>query len=452
VQEFVSLGADIYARDVNGDTVLHIAASRGIAWLLVYFHLQLKMDANDRNARGRTPLHIAALEHQEQIAWLLSNWTSDIDARDGENMTPLHFAALANNYRIVRHLLMSGASRMVEDDQGMTPSDIAMLVRAFDLVKVLNEPSCLAKINPIKAPIKPIKQSKLLFVFFHILFALRYLLVFFFVLPGLSEEFLFTSCFLMAVNSLLYLWVSNKNPGYVESVPDHDLLYLYSIYNMESVCPSCETKRHSSTRHCQHCGKCVKKFDHHCPWINNCVGAGNHRLFTVFIVMLLLDFVYHCALGALDYAEMLPESNVVYHDFFKSTAIVRSRRNIGLAVAILCGICSFPVTSLCLVQIGNLLTGKTTHQRFAHKKATENEPLNTKVTEELPFRVTSSDTSSILIPPNENDFAFFSGTTLTAGALSRDRIKISLRPRCFGLCVNREVTMEDSQDLMLATT
>lgn len=182
------------------------------------------------------------------------------------------------------------------------------------------------------------------------------------------------------------------------------------------------------------------------------MGAGNHGLFTLFIVMLLLDFVYHCGLGALDYAGMLPERHVVYHDFFKDTEIVQSRRNIGLAVAILCGICALPVTSLCLVQIGNLLTGKTTHQRFAHKKKTDNLPLDAKVTEELPIRASGSDTSSILIPPNENDFAFFSGTTLTAGGLSRDRIKISLRPRCFGLCVNREVTFEDSQDLMLATS
>lgn len=169
--------------------------------------------------------------------------------------------------------------------------------------------------------------------------------------------------------------------------------------------------------------------------------------------MLLLDFVYHCGLGALDYAEMLPERHVVYHDFFKNTGIADNRRNIGLAVAILCGICALPVTSLCLVQFGNLITGKTTHQRFAHnKKKAENLPLDAKMTEELPIRASGTDTSSILIPPNENDFAFFSGTTLTAGGLSRDRIKISLRPRCFGLCVNREVTFEDSQDLVLAST
>ncbi|KAJ4480870.1 zf-DHHC-domain-containing protein [Lentinula aciculospora] len=34
--------------------------------------------------------------------------------------------------------------------------------------------------------------------------------------------------------------------------------------------------------HCRACGTCVLKYDHHCPWIGQCVGARNHKFFINF--------------------------------------------------------------------------------------------------------------------------------------------------------------------------
>ena len=36
------------------------------------------------------------------------------------------------------------------------------------------------------------------------------------------------------------------------------------------------------------CHRCVERFDHHCPWINNCVGVRNHNYFLVYITSQLL--------------------------------------------------------------------------------------------------------------------------------------------------------------------
>mmetsp|Transcript_26150 Transcript_26150/g.65383 ORF Transcript_26150/g.65383 Transcript_26150/m.65383 type:complete len:174 (+) Transcript_26150:817-1338(+) len=36
-------------------------------------------------------------------------------------------------------------------------------------------------------------------------------------------------------------------------------------------------------KHCGYCGRCVERFDHHCPWVNNCVGIGNNRALVVFL-------------------------------------------------------------------------------------------------------------------------------------------------------------------------
>ncbi|EER16449.1 zinc finger protein DHHC domain containing protein, putative, partial [Perkinsus marinus ATCC 50983] len=52
------------------------------------------------------------------------------------------------------------------------------------------------------------------------------------------------------------------------------------------VCVICRVTHTLRSRHCKECRRCVDRLDHHCPWIDNCVGIRNQRSFYLFLLVL----------------------------------------------------------------------------------------------------------------------------------------------------------------------
>ena len=60
-------------------------------------------------------------------------------------------------------------------------------------------------------------------------------------------------------------------------------------------CFECQFYRPFRAVHCDICGTCSLKLDHHCPWVGNCIAKRNYKYFLLFvnsICLLILSTVF----------------------------------------------------------------------------------------------------------------------------------------------------------------
>jgi DHHC palmitoyltransferase len=80
-------------------------------------------------------------------------------------------------------------------------------------------------------------------------------------------------------------------------------------------------------------GRCIVKFDHYCPWVNNAIGVLNHKFFCLFLFYTALSCVVSLLLLFLHYIHCIPYNH--YHNENNETNMnMNSASSVGEAVPV----------------------------------------------------------------------------------------------------------------------
>ncbi|XP_034948859.1 palmitoyltransferase Hip14 isoform X2 [Chelonus insularis] len=339
-------GADPTLRDSEGFACIHLAAQFGHTGIVAYL-VAKGINPNDPDRSSMTPLMWSAFKVNRldptRLLLVLGASHSLTDIIHGN--TALHWAIIAKNNTAIHTLITHGASLDVPNSQHETPMTLLRphigaewlgptisqeirerlgRTRAWCRDKRIRWYCMVSTPFIVFYLIGMIFQSNLDYLIKLGAFLILYIAVY------LAKNYLFddrlfhilpmsiylatkmwiyvTWIFWLGIHAAWYLWLLivvgsvplwicflrswRGDPGIISATHEDKLNTIVELaetggFEPHGFCTSCLVRRPIRSKHCSTCDRCVARFDHHCPWINNCIGAHNHKYFLGFLISLL---------------------------------------------------------------------------------------------------------------------------------------------------------------------
>eukprot|EP00753_Platysulcus_tardus_P002997 PLAT12149.1.p1 GENE.PLAT12149.1~~PLAT12149.1.p1 ORF type:complete len:201 (-),score=45.53 PLAT12149.1:150-752(-) len=104
-----------------------------------------------------------------------------------------------------------------------------------------------------------------------------------------------------------------SDPGVVHMEPgDEEELLEEGALDDRPVCNVCGIIRMRGVVHCSECGVCIEGYDHHCPWMGQCIGKNNLSSFYRFICLVFTLILYLAFAGVAAAAATAPRGHDVH--------------------------------------------------------------------------------------------------------------------------------------------
>ena len=361
-------GATVEATTNRGKNVMHLSAESNQPSIMVYFIHYQAQDVFSIDECGSTPLHWACYSGAEETVSFLLSLKVCIDAKDKEGYTPLHLAVQSVKEKIVLKLLQNGADKNIKNLHGETPLDIAVKKKYYKIISILDEQD----FNPLctlEMPVNYIHPENIYKKFIWLLIIIPEFFTVFLILPFMNDDqyqySIFVNLILFSLSLISYFLLLTFESGYAKNDDlikdangENPLKFLIDQNeDIKKFCPICYIRKCSNIKHCFICDKCVEGFEHHCFWLNKCIGKGNKVPYVIFIIVNLFYALFSVYISCLC---IFSDFNIIEHSNFffwiNSDTDFNGFRILGSAF-VLCYsiILSFPLFFLFLIKIFKML-------------------------------------------------------------------------------------------------
>lgn len=163
--------------------------------------------------------------------------------------------------------------------------------------------------------------------------------------------------------SLVYLFtflVTFSDPGIItaenvdgaQKFANNELIFFNN-----RACSTCKTVKPARSKHCSVCGHCVMLFDHHCIWVNNCIGYYNYRWFMGYLLA-NINFLIHGGILTIWTLRSHKLPTQSYWSLIKSNEAMK----LTGTFAILCIIFTFITSAFTILHLRYIYLGVTTNE------------------------------------------------------------------------------------------
>ncbi|XP_076889287.1 putative protein S-acyltransferase 7 [Bidens hawaiensis] len=199
-----------------------------------------------------------------------------------------------------------------------------------------------------------------------------------------------------ASNSMRSDWAGGQSGRYLPSgrylAPTKSVNVNGTVVRVK-YCQTCLLYRPPRCSHCSVCNNCVDRFDHHCPWVGQCIGKRNYRCFFMFVSSTAFLCLYVFCMCWINIVMTMQEnSSTIWEAMIKSPAS-------GILITYTFTVQWF-VGGLSAFHLYLIITNQTTYENFRNRYKRRN-PFKKGCFQNVKEALFSK------IPPSQNDFRAF---------------------------------------------